>query len=104
MNNTGMQALIDQFGDRIYCINLDNTRFIRIGYRDRLDGTSSCTIKDISLETIGGVDYIVVNKKSRAMGDREITYKVYHLTETVQWVGIMDEDSNDYRPDPLTFA
>jgi len=95
MDNAGMQALIDQFGDRIFTINLDNTRFIRLGYKD------SPKIEDITLETIGGVDYIVVTNKTAAMGSKELHYKTYHLTETVQWVGIMDEDSNDYRIDPM---
>ena len=98
MTNAALQALIDANSkDRIFCINLDNSRFIYIGYNNGI------TMDDISFETIGGIDFIAVSKTTKAMGSTELKYKTYHLTETVQWVGVMEEEFKDFRPDPMLF-
>lgn len=95
MTNAALQALITLYGNRIYCINLDNSRNIYIGYQ------SSVKLTDIELVTIGGTDFIVVHQHD-PNPSKTITYKNHHLTEGVQWVGVMDEEYAGYGADPLT--
>ena len=88
--------MIDTYGDRIYCIFFDNTHRVMVGYKD---GTP---LSDISLETIGGKDFVVIQNTSKSQMP-PVKYKNYHPTEYIQWIGIMDEEYKDYRVDPLTF-
>ena len=94
MNNTVIQKFITDFGDRIFCINLDNTRFIYIGYN------GGPKLSEISLETIEGVDFIVISKTDSS-SRTPVKFKTYHVTDSVQWIGIMDEGYAGYGVDPL---
>lgn len=94
MTKIALQAFIDTYGDRIFCINLDNTRSIYIGYRD---GTA---LSDIALETIGDIDFIVVSRTIATHGI-SMSYKTYNEISCIQWIGVMNESSNEYRVDPL---
>lgn len=96
MSNKALQALFELYGDRIFTIYLDNNRSILIDY------PSSPKLSDITFETVGGVDYISI-RHSQTMNGLTITYSIKHLTSTVQYVGIMDEDSKDYRVDVRSF-
>ena len=95
MNNTAMQELIDTFSNRIFSIKFDNDRQLLIGY----SGTPK--LSDISLETIGGVDFIKV-KNSNFNNGKTIHYTSYHLTSEVQSIGVMDEGFEKYGVDPIT--
>lgn len=94
MTNADLQSMIDLYGDRIFCINLNNMRCIYIGYKDGI------SLSDITLETVGTTDMIVVSTKDPNPSNT-VTYKVYHLTKEIQWIGVMDEGSSKYRVDPL---
>lgn len=94
MNNATLEEIIETFGNRIFCINLDNTRFIYIGYN------GGVKLEDISLITIGGVDFIAVARTENSFGS-EVKYTIHHLTETVQWIGTMDEGYESRGVDPL---
>jgi hypothetical protein len=94
MNNTALTAFIESFGNRVFCINLDNTRFIYVGYN------GGVKMDDISLETIGGVDYVAVSRTDNSSGV-EIPYKIYHLTDSIQWIGIVEEGFEEYGIDPI---
>lgn len=94
MTNATLQKMIADFGDRIFAINLDNTRLILVGYN------SSTQLSDISFETISGTEFLVIHKTTNTHG-KELKHKIYHVTDTVQWVGVMDEEYKDYRIDPL---
>jgi len=95
MTNTCLQTLFTTYGDRIFCINLDNGRYIYIGYKD------SPKLADITLETVEGVDFIKVKRKNKSMGSIELEFTNFIPSETVQHIGIMDEGFEDYRVDPL---
>lgn len=94
MNNTALTAFIAEFGNRMFCINLDNTRFIYVGYN------GGVKLDDISLETIGGIDFIAVSRKDKSSGV-EIPYKIYHVTDSVQWIGVVEEGFEEFGIDPL---
>lgn len=98
MTNAELQALIDEFGDRICVIFFDNSLKLLIGY----PGQSPQHASDLILKTVGGVDLVGVRQKSTYTKDRAegVTYVNYHRTECIQYVAIMDEGFADYRIDP----
>lgn len=96
MTNEGVKALIDEYGERIFAIILDNDQKILLGY------TNTAKVSDITFETIGGTDMICiphVSKSTRPI----VSYKNYYQTDAIRTVGIMDEKDADYRVDPLVF-
>lgn len=95
--NANLKAFIDNFGDRIYCIYFDNGRIIYVNYKD------SVKLTDIKLETIGSEDFVAVHHTNEKTGNIGVSYTNYHLTSSIQWIGVMDEDSAQYRVDPLIF-
>lgn len=99
MNNEGLQALIDEYGNRINIIIFDNDNKIFIGYK-------SSPIKDISelkLETKGGVDFVGVPliPKDPKLQRKGMTGMAWHPTECVQSVITVDEGFEDYLWDPF---
>ena len=99
MTKDGIQKMITDFGDRIFAINFDNSQIAFFGYKD------SYKITDVELQTIGGIDYLVIhNKDHQSMGTTKMDYDIYHSVDTVQFIGVMDTDSADYRPDPMCFS
>jgi len=94
MTNTAVQSMITTYGKRVFCINLDNTRFIYIGYNNGV------ALTDISFETIDGIDFIKVHH-TVTQGGNTMGYTTCHVTSGIQWVGIMDADSVGYGVDPL---
>ena len=95
MNKAALSAFITEYGDRIFCINLDNSRFIYIGYN------GGVKLSDISLNTIGGVDYISVAHTDKSFSGVEVKYTVHHLIDSIQWIGTLDEGYSSYGIDPL---
>lgn len=101
MNNEGLQALIDEFGNRINIIFFDNNIKVYIGYQ-------SSPIKDISelkLVQKGGVDFVGVpiipgNPQLQRAG---VTGMIWHPTECIQSVMTIDEGYEKYLLDPYDF-
>ena len=96
MSNADVQAMFDQYGERVCAISLNNGKLLYIGYR----GKGSTLLSDISFETVGGCDMMVVSKTDISSG-RDVRYKNYITTEFIESVVVMDEEFADYRVDPL---
>jgi len=96
MTNAAMNALKDQFGNRIFSINLDNNRTVFIGYN------GSYTINDIEFTTFG-TDEVVKIRNTMNFAGKILNYTTYHSSDNVQWIGIMSAETNDYRPNPIEF-
>lgn len=96
MSNSDMKQMIDTFGKRICGISLNNGKMVLIDYR----GVGSTKLEDISFETIGGCDTMVIAKTDISSGT-PLHYKNYVVTEFIESVIVMDEDSEKYRVDPI---
>lgn len=99
MNNSALQALIDEFGDRICIIIFDNNSRAYVGY-------PSSTLKhvdEIKMRTFGGVDMVGISKKHSyaAAGGAEVYSTNWHPTECIQQVIIVDEGYERFLVDPL---
>ena len=94
--NATMQAMIDQFGERICAICLNNGKKLYIGYT----GQTSVQLSDISLETIGGCDLIKV-KRIDISSITPVSFVDYITTEFIENVIVMDEKDKDYRVNPM---
>jgi len=99
MTKAGLQKMIDDFGTRIYAMNFDNNQIAFFGYND------SYAITNVELTTVGGEDMIIIhNPNHKTTGLIPVSYDIYRAVWDVQWVGVMDEDSADYRPDPFMMS
>ena len=96
LNNAALQEAIDTYGERIFCILMNNDRKIMLGYKD------SPKLTDIELLTIGGVDCFAINCKCDASRP-SVKYQSVYLTEYIENFGIMSEKDVDYRVDPFTY-
>ena len=95
-NNAGLQEMINTYGERICAISLNNGKMMFLNY----PGSTSLKLEDISFDTIGGCDVMVVKRKDISSG-REINYTSYVTTEFIEAVIVMDEADAMYRIDPL---
>ena len=101
-NNDALQAMIDEYGDRISCIIFDNKVPIFIGY-------PSSPIKHVSeLELVnkGGTDLVGVpmypkDPKAKREG---VKFMLYHPTIFLQIVVVADEEHPDALVDPFMFG
>jgi len=98
MTNEALQAIIDMYGNRICCIELDNGHKILIGYPG-----NTIQLSNISMTNLGGVDMFEVAQVSKSQGNKPIRFKSLHVTESIQHIMIMDPEFNEYRIDPLIF-
>lgn len=100
MTKEALEKMIADFGDRIQVITFDNNNVLFIGFPGRP------TINDISVETIGGTDFLVVHNtdpRQMSFSKTKITYKAYHPIECIQCVSVVDEEFRGYMIDPLNF-
>ena len=96
--NTTVKHFIDTYKHRISAIHLNNNKVIMIDY----PGKYSTKLSDRSLETIGGVDLMVINHTDISSG-KEVHYKTYVTTEFIEGIDVIDEADQEYRVDPLRF-
>lgn len=94
--NAAVQATFNKYGDRICFIGLNNGKRIFIGYNTK----ESVKLKDISFETISGVDVIKITHRSSKQ-DTYIEWENFITTEFIESIEIMKEDYVDYRIDPF---
>ena len=98
MTNKMLKELIDNHGRDIFAIFLDNEQKVLFGYNSK-----DCPkIEDLTLDTLGGQDVFKIKRGSHSQ-NKPVYFTTIHLTDSIQWVGIMDEVSKDYRVDPLIF-
>ena len=96
-SNASIQAMINKFGDRICAIILNNGKKLYIGYQGE---KTSVQISNISFETMNGCDMMVVERTDISFTPH-VTFKDYITTEFIEQVIVMDEDSRDYRVNPM---
>ena len=96
MSNAILQSMFEEFGDRICAISMNNNKMMFIDYSSK----ASVRLSDISFETRGGCDFMVVKRKDISSG-RDIYHTDYIVTEFVENVIVMDEGYEKYRVDPL---
>lgn len=99
MNNQALQAMIDEFGERICIIVFDNESKVYIGY----DSSTMKSVNDLKLRSIGGVDMVGIPKESSNPKLRRegVTSTSWHPTECIQCVCTLDEGFELYRLDPM---
>lgn len=96
MTNEAFKEAIDTYGDRIFCLFINNDRKILLGYN------SSPKLSDIELCTIGGLDAFKIRYVSKSTTP-VVEYETLYLTEYIESIGIMSEKDINYRVDPLTY-
>ena len=104
MTNKGLQALIDEFGERIRFIALDNGKKIYLNYER---GLSEAPIKvsDLVLKSFGGVDMFGYKRVENHFGKSpNVEFMAWNVTQFIQQVLIVEENSEMYNPDPLSLA
>ena len=101
MNNQSLQAVLNELGDRVCFIIMDNDRRIRFGYKD----APLQSVSQIMYKTWGGEDFFGYSQPSTYSQDRQagVTYTVWHRTDSIQQIASMDEGFKDYRIDPITY-
>ena len=102
MTNSALKAMIEEFGNRINIIVLDNDVRIYIGY----PSSPLKDVNDIILKTFGDIDMIgipkaVGNPKAQRNG---VTTTIWHPTACIQLIATVDEDHPNYLIDPMTIG
>lgn len=92
--NAGVKSMFDKYGDRINSIAFNNGRYLFIGF------PSSPKRKDISFETIGGVDVIKIHH-TQYSGSNIVEWDNFMTTEFIEGFDILDEPYKDFRIDPI---
>lgn len=97
MTNAALQAMVAEFGERIFCITLDNNHKIFLGLAARLpeDGVS---VNDIVYKTYDGVDLFGVPHISHTWNGIDVPYTNWLVTGCIQAVHTTDE-LGEYLPD-----
>lgn len=98
MDNESLQAMIDEFGDRICYIMFQDRFMLFIGYKSSPLKHAS----DLQLRTFNGIDMVGVPKPAMNPADREkgVAGVHWHRTGAIDMVGVMDEGCEKYRLDP----
>lgn len=101
MTNKALQALIDEYGDRICIIVFDNDNKIFLGYKS----SPLQHATDLKLETKGDVDFVGVpviprDPKLSRLG---VTGIAWHPTDCIQAVFTISEEHESYRLDPFDY-
>lgn len=99
MTNSALQAMIEEYGNRICIIVLDNDVKIYIGY-------PSSTLKnasDIIFKTFGDTDMIGIPKEvSNPVARRQgVMTTIWHPTACIQMVATVDAAHPNYLIDPM---
>lgn len=101
MNNSQLQAMIDEFGDRIAIIQFDNQCKIYIGY----EGSPVRSVEDLQFKTVGGFDMVgVPHKVMNPRDEGKLNAIHWHCTHLIHQIVVMGEDCADYRLDPMEFV
>lgn len=96
MTKETIAELLTRHPAAIFAISLDNNKTLFLNYSD------SAKVTDLRLETVKDCDFLVVSRRN-PHPDRPINFETWHNIENIQWIGIMKDDSIDYRPDPMLF-
>ena len=99
MTNSGLRAFIDEYGDRICALLMNNNNKIYIGY----PSVPIKSGKDIELRTFGDTDMfrIPLEPSDPKLQRKGVQFDAWHVTEQVQFIIIGDENHNQYLYDPF---
>lgn len=79
MTKADFLAVIEKYGPNLCGINLDNGRIIYIGYED------TPTLEDITIETIGAMDFLKVTRHGvQPQGSQPIDMVTLHPLDLIQ--------------------
>lgn len=98
MTNTSVKAFITQFGNRVFGLTFNNDVSEVFGYGNEKDIVTDVTFRDADATAS---DDLIIASHTMNYNGTELHYKVIHETDALQWIGVMDAKSNDYRPDPI---
>lgn len=96
MTNAGVKEFFDKYPGRTCAIHLNNAKSMLIDY----EGKYQTKTTDISYETVGGCDLLVVDHVDISSG-REVHFKSYVVTEFIESIDVMSAEDAQYRLDPL---
>ncbi len=102
MTNAALQELINTYGDRISCLMFADKNPEYIGYP-----SSPCkSVDDLTFTTADGIDLVgsplyPSNSKDKADG---VVFTVFHVTSTLNFIVVVDEDHPKYLVDPFLFG
>lgn len=107
MTSAAMQAIFDEYGEKICAISLDNGRVIYIGYNQKdwsgkpiPDGEArGVTLKDIEFITYGDVEFMKITQKLQSQGMKVLEKISLHPLDNIQCIQICNTDG--YLLDPL---
>jgi len=99
MTNEALQAMIDEFGERISIIIFDNNFKVYIGY----PSSTIKSVNEIQFKKFGDTDMIGIPKKcSNPKMDRMgVSTTIWHPTECIQYIATLDEGFENFRIDPM---
>ena len=99
MTNVALKAMIDELGERICIIALDNNVKIYIGY----PSSTVKSVNEIQLKTFGDTDMIGIPKaiNNPKLVREGVCSTTWHPTACIQIIATMDEGFEKYRLDPM---
>lgn len=99
MTNASLQAALAELGNRLCFIIMDNDRKLRLGYPE----SPLQSVDQFQYRTWGGEDFFGYSQPSSYPDARmrNVSYTVWHRTESIQQIAAMDENCPDYRIDPF---
>lgn len=99
MTNASLQAALAELGNRVCLIIMDNDRKLRLGYPE---GPLQ-DVNQIQYKTWGGEDFFGYSQLSSYPDARRrnVTYTVWHRTDSIQQIAAMDEGFPNDRIDPF---
>lgn len=103
--NADLQAAINEFGDRIIAIGLNNGKNVIVNITKKIGSEFQVKASDIQFKTIGSCDVFGIPRMDLF---HKTKYTVWHTTEFIEYIGIADEENyvnnqNDKFVDPYVF-
>lgn len=97
MTNAALQAMIDEFGERIFAITFDNNHKVYLGVEAKAE-TDPITVKSLILKTFGDTDMLGIPHTDHTWEGNKIPYTNWYVTGCIQAVHLTDE-LGDLLPD-----
>lgn len=94
MTNKALQAMIAEFGEKIFCIILDNNHKIFFGVAARLP-YEDLTVTHIVYKTYDGVDMFGVPHTDHTWEGKVIPYTNWFPTSCIQGVAVTNAETDD---------
>lgn len=106
MTNAGLQAAIAEYGERICCISLNNGKRLFLNYPStppNNKSTQDCTIDiaQIQYKTFGDTDMFGFIHTDYSFGGVGVKFMIWHVTEFIEQLIVMEPEFSEYRVSPL---